>query len=235
MSDSPSLTSGRKSIKDPIVENLNVLVASVALRYHFIDDSLKVVGRVIEHALEGEGDVIGFDIKSEGVEKGGLNLQLDSPTDVAPQPGHRLKVTKGTSIKYYGVSEGGAPNKRNDVVRPSPSVIQEINPFLSGLLSETEGDLKRQSYSIAAMGATETVATTPINGRTGGVIAVTATQSDGSALPTGVAINASTGVITVTKATVLAGVYTIQVVVTDTLTGYSTRSGEATLVLTITA
>ena len=235
MPDTPSLTDGRRAIKDPIVENLNVLVSAVPLRYHYIDDSLKVSGRLTKHELEGEGDLLGFDVKSSGAREGNMNLQLDKATDTPPDVGHILKVTKGTSIRFYGVVDAPVPNKRNDVVRIGPSLLQLMNPFFQGLLSADEGDTLRQTYSIATMGTTETITTNPQNHRTGSTKAYSATLEDGTALPTGIAINASTGVITVTKATVSAAVSTIKVVATDTLANKRTTEGEATLVLTITA
>jgi hypothetical protein len=241
MPDLPSLSDGSRGITDPIVENLNVLVSSVPLKYIFLSDTFKVAGRVTQFDTPEEGVILGMDIRSTGPQVGGLNVQLKKATDVVPLPAHTIKITKGTGIKYYGVTDGDNPNQRNAPVRITPTLQERINPFFQGLLSSDLGDAKQQSYSIATMGVTETITTNPQNHRSGATKAYAATLSDGSALPAGVAINASTGVITVTKASVVAGVYNILVTASDTLATlpadheYYLLEGIGTLYLTITA
>lgn len=228
MSDFPSFTDGRRGVKDPVVTNL--MTGTV---YHYIKDSFKVGGRAIDHELEGEGDHLGSDTKSSGCEKGVLNIQLNKATDDAPQVAHVLKVVKGTSTKYYVVTEEPHDMERNNVVRLGVPLTQVVNPFFSALVSAAEGDTYRKTHSKAQ--ADWVFPTLPVNHRTGSTKAYSATQSDGSAVPAGFVINAGTGIITVTSATIAIGVYTIKVVGTDVLAPYTDREGEATLELTVTA
>lgn len=241
MPATPSLTSGRRSIKDPIIENLNVLVNGSPLRYHFIDDSLKIPGALNKHELEGEGVNLGFTARSAGAAEGGMNLQLDLPTDAVPLTGHILRKTVGSVIRYFGVTDGSEPMSRNAPVRVAPTLLEIINPFFRGLLDADLGDSKQSTYSKATMGTTETIDTQPTNTRSAATKAYSATQADGSALPTGVAIDSGTGIITITKATVAESSWEIVVVCTDTLSTlpsghpYRVLGCEQRLYLTVTA
>lgn len=241
MSDSPSLTSGRRGVKDPVVENLNVLVSGNPLRYHFIKHSLKVPARLTRHDMEGEGINLGFDVRAVGAEEGTIDLQLDKATDALPLPAHILRKTIGSVVKYFGVTDGSQPVERNSVIRISPSLLQIINPFFKGLLSQDLGDTLQASYSKATV-TTSTTATLdpqPVNTRTGATLAYAATQEDGSALPAGVTISPTTGVITLTGAALVIGTYTIKVSMTDLITTlpanhpWTTLAAEQTLILTI--
>jgi hypothetical protein len=170
-----------------------------------------------------------------------MDLQLNYPTDVMPIPAHILRVTKGTVVKYYGISDANWPGERNAPVRGSVTLIQMIMPFFRGLLSADLGDTLQLTYSIATMAATETLDPLPTNHRTGATKAYSATLEDGSALPIGVTISSTTGVISSVKATVVAGTYVIKVVGTDILTTLPSNHAwrqldcEQTLILTITA
>ncbi len=237
--DTPSLTDGRRAIKDPIVENLNVLVSSAPVRYHFISHSLKIAGRLTPFELEGEGTILGFDVRSAGPKTGGIRLQLNKPTDAIPQAAHILRLTVGTRIEYYGVTEADDPEERNAPVRIAPTLHQMVNPVFKGLLSEGLGDTKQTTFSKLA--GDTTIDPEPVNTRSAGTKAYSATQEDGSAIPAGLAINASTGVLSITAATIATGTYIIKVVVSDVLATlptdhpYRTLEGEATLILTVTA
>lgn len=228
------MTDGRRGLRDPIVELLNILVAGLPYRLHYIDDSLAEAGRTIDHELEGEGDHLGSDTKSSGCEKGAYNLQMDKASDTPPSAAHVLRVTKNPGVvKCYVITAMPKPMKRNDVVRIAPAVTQIMNPFFFGLLSQFEGDTLRSTFSKAA--GNSTIATLPINHRTGATKSYTAALDDGSALPAGVVIDAATGIISITAATVAVGLYTVKVVALDVLVPYTNREGEGTLILNVTA
>lgn len=230
-----SFTDGKAGLKDPVLVNLNVLVGGSPLAMHWTKDSLKAMGRTIEHTREGEGDWLGSDTKASGVKKGSISLQMNAATDVTPSPAHILQLTKGAVTEFYIVGEDGGENERNQVVKGTYPVVQAIHPFFKGLLSVDLGDSLALTKSIATGGPTSTLATNPVNHRTGSTKTYSALQSDGSAVPAGVAINASTGVITFTHASLVIGVYTIKVTALDVLTGQENRESENTLILTVTA
>ncbi|HVT74584.1 MAG TPA: Ig domain-containing protein [Lacunisphaera sp.] len=239
--DTPSLTSGRRAIKDPVVENMNVIVNGAPQRYHFIKHGFKVSSKLSKHNREGDDVNLGFDVRRGGPKEGPLDLQLNYPTDAFALAAHILRLTVGSRVEYFGISEDSWPEERLMPVRGSVTCLQLLNPFFAGLLSADLGDTLQTTYSIATMGTTETLDPKPTNHRSGATKAYSATQEDGSALPDGVAINASTGVITLTKADVVAGTYVIKVVATDTLTSLPSNHPwrqldcEQTLILTITA
>lgn len=242
MADIPSLTSGRRGIKDPVVENLNaILSAGVYQQYLFIKHGFKVPARLTKHDIENEGVNLGFDVRSQGPEEGPLDLQLSKATDLIPLGAHILKITIGSSIKYYGCTDSNYPKERNAVVRGNNSCLEMINPFFQNLLSYDLGDSLQLTYSIATMASTEALDTAPKNHRTGSTKAYAATQADGSALPPGVTIAPSTGIISSVKATVVAGDYEIKVTASDVITTlpanhpYRTLECEQTLFLKITA
>jgi hypothetical protein len=229
MPDYPSFTDGKAGLKDPTCRNV-----AAALYYHWIEDSLKEGAVSIDHILEGEGDVLGSDTKANGSKTGTIKIQLNLATDTKPRPGHIIELIKGATTEYYVVTEMPVENKRGDVVRLSIPVKLIIHPFFTGLQSVAEGDTLRLTKSIATP-STSTLATTPVNHRTGATKAYSALQSDGTAMPAGVAISSSTGVITFTHASLVAGTYTILVTATDTLTPYTARESDDTLILTVTA
>ncbi|MBX3751401.1 MAG: putative Ig domain-containing protein [Opitutaceae bacterium] len=232
--DFPQFTDGRRGVRSPTVKCYNILSGGNPIQLHYIDDDIKGSSFSLDHILEGDGEHLGGYTKAS-IRSGTLNVQLDKADDTEPMPGHVIGLTKKSVEGFYQVREASFPGQRNNVVRGALNLVRIVNPFFTGLLSEDEGDTKRVTYSIAAMGTTETIDPQPVNHRTGATKAYSATLSSGAALPAGIAINASTGVITITKADVVAGVSTIKVVATDTLTNKRTLEGEATLVLTITA
>lgn len=230
MPDYPSFTDGKAAIKDPTIRNY-----AANKYYHFISSSITESAVSIDHTLEGEGDHLGSDTKATGVKIGTINIQLLLATDQQPRPGHIMELIIGSTTEYYVVTGMPAETKRGDVVRLAVPVKLIIHPFFGGLQSVAEGDTLRLTKSISTGGPTSTLATTPLNHRTGSTKAYSALQSDGSALPAGVAINATTGVITFTHASLVAGSYTIEVTATDTLSPYSQRESSDTLILTVTA
>lgn len=233
-SDFPQFTDGRRGLRQPTVKCYNLLLNSAPRQYHYIDDDIKGSSLSIDHILEGDGEHLGSYTK-KGLTAGNLNLQLDTADQPAPVEAHVIGLMKNLVEGFYVVTESSFPGKAKEVLRGSLSLKRIVNPFFSGLLSEDEGDTKRVSYSKATMATTEDITTAPVNHRTGSTKAYSATQSDGTALPTGVAISSSTGVITITKATVAESTWTIKVVATDTLANKRPLEGEATLVLTVAA
>lgn len=242
--DFPTITDGRRGVRSPIVRCYSLLSGNAPRRYHYVSDDIKATALAIDHTLEGDGAHLGSFSRKSTV-SGTVNIQLDRADDPVPDAGHVLSLTKrvnGVDVEsFYVVREPGQPNERNNVVRCALGVVAIVNPVLTGLLSADLGDTKQQTFSKATMGTTETIATSGRNTRTGATVTYSATQQDGTALPAGVAINASTGVITVTKADVAEASYAIAVVCQDVLSTLPTdhpmrtRQGEALLLLTVTA
>lgn len=242
--DFPTMTDGLRAVRKPTVRCYNLLSGGSARRYHFVSDDIKGSSLSIDHILEGAGAHLGGFVGS-GMYSGTLNIQLDRADDPVPQAAHVVSITKKRSAvdveTFYVVTEDGAPNEVNNVVRAALAVKRIVNPVLTGLLSEDLGDTKQASYSKAAMGTTETIDVGGKNLRTGSTVTYAATQSDGSALPAGIAISSSTGVITITKADVAEGTVTIEVTCQDLKSTLPTdhpartRTGIATLILTIAA
>lgn len=230
----PSFTDGKAGVRSPTLRNLSVLVSGSPLVYHYVKESLKEEGMSLEHVLDGEGVFLGSDTKGTGKKSGTISLQYKKATDAVALPGHVLELVKGASTEYYVVQEDPEEIERRSVKRASPSVLRIMHPFFTGLQSQALGDTLLLTKSIATP-STSTLATNPVNHRTGSTKAYSALQSDGSALPAGVAISSSTGVITFTHASMVAGTYDIKVTALDTLAGYDDLESQNTLLLTVTA
>lgn len=231
--DFPSFSDGRRAVRFPTVKCYNHLVSSAARQYHYIEDDIKHAGLSVDHMLEGDGEHVGGYAKA-GLRSGNLAIQLDAADDPVPLPGHVIGLTKNSGTEeFYVVTDTSAPNKRNDQVRLALTVKRIINPFFTGLLSSDLGDSLAYTFSKAAGNASITAA--PVNHRSGATKAYSGIQSDGTALPAGLTVNAATGVIDITAATIATGSYEIEVIATDTLSGKRTLSGSNVLKLTVTA
>jgi len=148
-----------------------------------------------------------------GFRKGTLNLQYNLATDELPgatnlmQPGFILSF-RG---RYYVTGTPSEKVVKNDVIKFSVAVLELQNPFISGLLS-TLGQLKTANINVNVAANVNCVAT---GSRTGSTTTYTVETfaTPGSAAPSGVSINANTGILTLN---VVAGTYDVRVVALDT-------------------
>lgn len=240
MSDSnfPTMTDGRRGPRQPIVKCWNILESSLPKRYHWLKDSIKASGMSLDHLVEDTGEHVGG-FSGASARKGSLTILLDDAADKIPLPGMVIELVKAGAAapvsSYYRVDEADEPMEGKQQVTVTLTVTRLVHPFFTGILSEDEGDTKRVTYSIATMGTTETITAAPVNHRTGSTKAYSLLALNDTTTFPGIEINASTGVITITKASVAAGVYEVDVLATDTLANKRTLKGGCKLVVTITA
>lgn len=160
-----------------------------------------------------------------GFRKGTLNLQYDLATDEANSSSATAKIMRPGFIvtfrsRYYVVGQVSPAVKKNDVIKFSVGVVELQNPFISALVSTLGQQLKANINA----NVNTTVNCTAVAMRTGGTLTYTAETfaTPGSAAPSGVSINANTGILTVN---VVASTPDIRVVATDTLSGQATQYG----------
>ena len=221
------MTDGKSGLKNPTVRCFNLLDgSSQPRRYHYIDDNISQAAVSIDHDLEGDGDPLGSDTQA-GREAGVLNIQCEQIDQPAPFPASVIELNKVGVAKYYVVTAEGAQFKRNDMKRYALPVKRLYNPFCSGLL----GPLG--NYFEVSKAATSTLSAAAVNTRAGATVAYALAMVDGTALPAGLAINSSSGMITLTA--VAQATYELEVTITDTLTGKRERKGTGTISLTVTA
>jgi hypothetical protein len=149
---------------------------------------------------------------------GTLNCQYTLIADERPgatnliRPGYIVSFRE----RFYVVGECKTPIEKNQIIKFSCQVTELQNPFIPNLLTVLG---QQKSTVIASASLPTTVSAAASGTRSTAVIAYTletfATQ--GSAAPTGISINASTGLVTVAN-TVTAGTYDVRAIASDTIT-----------------
>lgn len=203
----PSYTDGLQAIVD-----LSVYCYNNAATYMCFDGDPSINANQTEFADSDKGPLGSF--TNASFRKGTLNLQYNLATDELPgatnlmQPGYIISFRS----RYYVVGTPSEKVVKNDVIKFSVAVLELQNPFISSLLS-TLGQQKRANINANANTTVNCVAT---GGRTGATLSysVETYAPPGSAAPSGVTINANTGIMTVN---VVASTPDIRVIVTDTL------------------
>lgn len=151
-----------------------------------------------------------------GFRKGTLNLQYTLATDELVgatnlmQPGFIISF-RG---RYYVAGTPSEKVVKNEVIKFSVAVLELQNPFISALLTSL-GQQKKANINANVLSNVNCAAT---GGRTGTTLTYAAETyaTPGSAAPSGVTINSTTGLLTLNVA---AGTPDIRVVVTDNLAG----------------
>lgn len=237
----PQQTDGKHGLRSPTLSCLNLFSSGTTPQtYHYIDDDIKVAGVTTEHALENDGSPLGSDVRT-GFEKGNISLQYDKASDSEILPGFVVILNKGitdavtgSTDKYFQVNEAPPAAKRNQVKRAKLAVTRMYNP-VSILCQGALGNYY-EAPACSNAGADVTVAPNFANWRTGTVKSYTALSQDNSALPTGVSINAGTGLVTINHTTAVIGTYFIVITATDTLSATTPlREGTALVKITVTA
>ena len=164
-------------------------------------------------AMDSDKRRIGSVVLNVGRE-GTLNLQYTLATDETPTSANLLRPGYIVSFRnrFYVLGDPKTKIIKNDVIKFSATVTELVNPFVASLLS-TLG----QQYA-PAVSVSHTLSCAASGTRTGATVAYTVESfaTPGSAAPTGVSINSSTGLLTF--AAVAAGVQDVRVVVSDTVT-----------------
>lgn len=149
--------------------------------------------------------------------KGSLNCSYTLLADEAPGAANELKPGYIVSFRnrFYVVGAMKVPIVKNEIIKFSGEITELQNPFVPLLLSL----LGQQKVTIIAAGSLPTTISAAGAGtRTGATVGYTLETfaTPGSAAPTGITINASTGMITAAN-TLAAGTYDVRAIVTDTM------------------
>lgn len=203
---SPNYTDGLQAVIDLSVYCYNNLAT-----YMCYDGDPSVNANQTEFADSDKAPLGSF--TNAGFRKGTINLQYNLAIDELPgatnlmQPGYILSF-RG---RYYVSATPSEKVVKNDVIKFSVAVLELQNPFISALLT-TLGQQKKANINANSNTTVNCVAT---GARTGSTVTYTAETfaTPGSAAPSGVTINANTGVLTVN---VTAGTVDIRVVALDT-------------------
>lgn len=220
MQDNPKFTDGISGLDDPIVENLCVAgVDTTYQRYLYISDNIDAESVEKEHTSP-VGDPLGSDTR-EGFTKGSISLQLNLATDHRPRPGHILRTDFGDGYEYYISGKSGRARTLNDVVKLSVGVKKAVNPIITTLLSESYGQGYVHTQAAGALSGS-VLTSAAVNTRGGATLAWSIAAAKGYSIPGWLSINSSSGVI---SGTAVAGTFEVKIVLTDTLSGFSTRKG----------
>lgn len=169
---------------------------------------------------------------------GTINLTYDSIGDELDGAAKQILPTYILSFRgrFYVAGNVSTPITKGEAVTIAVEVSELQNPMIPELLS-TLGQQK--AWTFADGDQPETFDVSAVNTRTGATVAFSVEDWDnpGDPAPTGISINSSTGVVTVTGAAV--GTHDVRVIATDTVTplGEDANSvkGIGRLTITITA
>lgn len=166
-------------------------------------------------ARNSDNQLIGSTTFIDG-RKGTINCQYTLTADELPGSANEIKPGFIVSFRqrFFVVGNVKTPIKKNEIIKFSFEVEELQNPFVPNLLTT----LGQQKVTIqAASGLPITVDASASGTRSGATVAFTLQtfSPEGTAAPSGISINASTGVITVAN-TVTAGTYDLRAIVSDT-------------------
>jgi hypothetical protein len=194
-------------------------------------------GAQVNEARNSDNQLIGSVTFVDG-RKGTLNCQYELIADELPgaanmmRPGHIVAFRQ----RFYVVGPMKVPIEKNGIIKFSAEITELQNPFVPGLLST----LGQQKFVSIASASLPTTADASASGtRSGATVGYTLESfaTEGSAAPSGITINASTGLITVAN-TVLAGTYDVRAIATDTKakpeSGTDVRKGWGRYTITVT-
>lgn len=240
--DFPQQSDGKNFLRNITVKCLNIFSAGVTPKfYHYAGDTIKRLnGAKTDIVLEGEGTPLGG-YRTSGNRAGALTIQYNKPGDTDIVSGFVVVLNKGivdalygSSDEYYSVDDGGTSVKRNDIKRASLPLVGMVNPV--SVLCQSQYGNYYIAPACSNAGADVTIAPNFQNWRAGTVKSYSALSSDNSALPTGVSINAGTGLVTINHTTAVIGTYEIDVTAIDTLANSNlVREGTCRIFITVTA
>jgi hypothetical protein len=148
--------------------------------------------------------------------KGSVNCQYTLTADELPGAANMLRPGYIISFRnrFYVVGPMKTPIVKNEIIKFSFEVTELQNPFVPVLLTT----LGQQKVVTIASGSLPTTVDASASGlRTGATVAYSLQtfSPEGTAAPSGITINATTGLITVAN-TVTAGTYDLRAIVSDT-------------------
>lgn len=229
MQTNPVMTDGRIGIQNPIVECLNYAGDGTTYqRYEYLSDNIDREAVEKEHT-DADGGPLGSDTR-EGFEKGSINLMVTKASHSIARPGHVVRLDTGGGFEYYVAGKFGRARTRNEQIKGALAVKRLIHPVIATLLSSAYGQGYAHAQAAGALAGAFLTPTT-LNTRVGGTLAYTLAAAPGSTVPGWLSINASTGVL---SGTAVAGTWEVDVIATETLTGFATHQGFGRLSLTIT-
>lgn len=223
--DLPFYQDGSVAVSDYAIEILNLPTNTPPTAFQ---QMLYVSDDISEDAMH-EGHV-GPDGEGEGSytgtvdSTGNIVAQLDTATSTVPSPGFIIRL-RGSLYQIIG--KPGQSREKNKTVRVTMPVKKLVHPCLVELLS-TAGPVKTVTGTSGQ--ALTSIDINPLSNVSGQTYAF-AVGSDFDAFPTGVTINASTGVISGTPSQ--TGTFVVKIVCTATKTGAPTRYGVAWLKLVV--
>ncbi len=195
-------------------------------------------GAQVFEARNSNNQLIGSTTFIDG-RKGSINCQYTLTADELPGAANMLRPGYIVAFRnrFYVVGPMKTPIVKNEIIKFSFEVSELQNPFISGLLTT----LGQQKSRVVAEGDLPITEDASADGTRSGATVAYSLQSylpEGSAAPSGISINASTGLITVAD-TVTPGTYDLRAIVTDTKAlpqgGTDPLTGFGRLTLTVTA
>lgn len=206
------------SINELIVTNLNN-----GYTYYSDGNSLNEVVSS-KKVTDPTGKIIGGESYSLGF-SGSLNLSYKKVAHSLITDQHCIRPYHFFQYRgnyYYPTGNISGDNKAGEAINAKVEVSQVVNPIINNLLS-WEGQFLKATGSA---GATYTKTLTAVNVPAG---YTTAWSIEGA--PSGMTINATTGVIS--YPTAIAGTYTVTCVATASKAGEDDLEGVGTLILTV--
>lgn len=194
-------------------------------------------GAQVFEARNSNNQLIGSTTFIDG-RKGNINCQYTLTADELPGAANMLRpgYVIGFRNRYYVVGPMKTPIEKNQIIKFSFEVSELQNPFIDGLLTV----LGQQKSQVVASGSLPTTVDCSATGTRSGATVAYSIESftpEGAAAPSGITINASTGLLTIAN-TVTAGTYDVRVIVTDTKAlpegGTDVLKGFGRLTLTVT-
>jgi hypothetical protein len=195
-------------------------------------------GAQVFEARNSDNQLIGSVTFVDG-RKGSLNCQYELTADELPGATNLLRPGFIVAFRqrFYVVGAMKVPIEKNGVIKFSAEITELQHPFVPLLLTV----LGQQKSQVSTEGALPITVDASASGlRTGATVAYSLETfaTEGSAAPTGISVNSSTGLITVAD-TVVPGTYDVRAIVTDTVNkpegGTDVRKGFGRLTLTVTA
>lgn len=217
--DLPFYQDGAAAVTDYAIEILNLPTntpPTVFQQLLYVSDDLGDDAMHEAHVGpdgEGEGSYTGTVDNT-----GNIVAQLDTAASSVPSPGFILRFR---GLLFQVIGKPATARQKNQVVRVTLPVKKLVHPCLVELLSAA-GPVKTVNATSGA--AITSIDINPVSNRSGESFTF-AVGSDFDALPTGVTLNVSTGVISGTPS--VTGTRVVKIVCTATLANQATRTGVA--------
>lgn len=213
--------SGSAAITDSLVTSVNQ-----SLDFLYIGDSIGEQA-VHENHIDPSGQRIGSHTQGTNIFSGNIDLQKRKASDADPRPGYILTFR---GIAYIIAGAIGIKKAKNKTVTFSVPVVQETNPIITSCLGTT-GNGQTLVDTGSASSYTKVLIASNSAGTLSWALSAWTEEYPSATVPSGLTLNASTG--TFAAVAVAAGTYYLKIVVTDTVSGQTPKTGVGFLILTI--